>query len=158
MCRCVACTGSRKAGAAAGARYRHPQQQEQSVSASGVLRWQQRLTPTPGACVGGALLPESMWRRKLLWQSPPLLVPTPVIAQAPSHTPCCGDHTLAPQTTPCPHTANSSPLLGLPSEARASAPSPCSPQCKRLRLESGLPGVRKAFHVYGDLPGAQGLS
>ena len=43
-------------------------------SASGVLGWQQRLTPTPGACVGGALLPESVWRKKLLWQvhpSPP---------------------------------------------------------------------------------------
>ena len=47
-------------------------------------RWEQRLTPAPGVCVGGALLPESVRRKKLLWQSPLFLCP-PIIAQAPSH-------------------------------------------------------------------------
>ena len=71
------------------------------------LRWEQRLTPAPGACVGGALLPESMRRKKLLWQSPPFLVPTPVIAQAASHIVV---------TTPSPPQAvptQSTPVLSL---------------------------------------------
>ena len=112
------------------------------------LRWEQRLTPAPGVCVGGALLPEIVQRKKLLLQSPLFSFPPPRPNNSPGSFPyslSCGDHTLIPSG--CPHTTHPSTLLGLTSEARASAPSPCSPQCKCLRLESVLPSVQKDFHI-----------
>ena len=73
------------------------------------LRWQQWLVPVPVACVGGALLPESTRRKKLLWWASPSphMPPNNGVlplwwAQASSRTPLVvAHHTLAPSGYLC---------------------------------------------------------
>ena len=113
-------------------------------------RWQRLLMPGPGAHAGGAVPPESTWRKKLLWQAypspraPPNSGPLPLWwAQASSRTPwVVVHHSVTPSG--CLHAANHSPRprVCLRSLSLSTQPAPAPPD-KQLRLGT----ARRHYHL-----------